>query len=107
MQITLIKANNKKRRLRVAAYVRTSTLFEDQTKSYEIQTAYFENMIEEKPEWENAGIYAERISGMKTEKRILIKSYENIGKFGTCLRVTIGEEVFMRQFMDALIEIDR
>lgn len=44
---------------------------------------------------------------MKTEKKILIKSYTGIGDFGTCLRVTIGEQKFMEQFMEALLELDR
>jgi histidinol-phosphate aminotransferase len=44
---------------------------------------------------------------MKTEKRILIKSYPNVGTFGTCLRVSIGEQRFMKQFCDALFDIDK
>ncbi len=44
---------------------------------------------------------------MKDEKKILIKSYQNVGKFGTCLRVTIGERNAMEVFMKALLEIDR
>ena len=44
---------------------------------------------------------------MKTEKGILIKSYANIGSFGTCLRVTIGEQRYMEQFINALLELDR
>lgn len=44
---------------------------------------------------------------MKTEKKILIKSYPGVGEFGTCLRVSIGEKKFMQQFMSALIELDK
>ncbi len=44
---------------------------------------------------------------MKDEKKILIKSYENVGAFGTCLRVSIGEKQYMQRFMDALIELDQ
>jgi histidinol-phosphate aminotransferase len=47
------------------------------------------------------------VDRMKTEKKILIKSYENVGQFGTCLRVSIGERKFMEKFMDALLEMDR
>jgi histidinol-phosphate aminotransferase len=43
---------------------------------------------------------------MKEEKNILIKSYPNVGNFGTCLRVSIGEESVMKIFMDALLELD-
>ena len=43
---------------------------------------------------------------MKEEKKILIKSYLNVGEFGTCLRVSIGEKKYMQQFCDALFELD-
>lgn len=47
------------------------------------------------------------VDRMKTEKRILIKTYPNVGEFGDCLRVTIGEKKYMVQFVDALKELDR
>ena len=47
------------------------------------------------------------VQRMKSEKKILIKSYPNVGEFGTCLRVSIGEKKFMQQFMDALLELDK
>ena len=47
------------------------------------------------------------VSRMKSEKRILIKSYPNVGNFGTCLRVSIGEEKYMQQFCEALFELDK
>jgi len=47
------------------------------------------------------------VERMKSEKKILIKSYENVGKYGTCLRVSIGEDRYMRKFMEALLEIDK
>lgn len=51
---------------------------------------------------------AERIvERMKAEKGILIKSYPNVGDFGTCLRVSIGEMKYMAQFMEALLELDK
>ncbi len=43
---------------------------------------------------------------MKEEKRILIKTYPNVGEFGDCLRVSIGEKQYMEQFTSALLEID-
>ena len=46
------------------------------------------------------------VKRMKEEKRILIKSYPNVGKFGTCLRVSIGGKKFMEQFCAALFELD-
>ena len=46
------------------------------------------------------------VARMKAEKKILIKSYPNVGEFGTCLRVSIGEKKCMEQFIKALIELD-
>lgn len=46
------------------------------------------------------------VDRMKAEKKILIKTYANVGEFGNCLRVSIGERVYMEQFMNALLEID-
>ncbi len=43
---------------------------------------------------------------MKAEKKILIKSYPNVGDFGTCLRVSIGEKKYMKKFMGALLDLD-
>lgn len=43
---------------------------------------------------------------MKDEKKILIKCYRNVGQYGDCLRVTTGGEPYMKQFIDALLELD-
>lgn len=47
------------------------------------------------------------VKRMKAEKKILIKSYPNVGEFGTCLRVSIGEKQYMEQFIAALLDIDK
>lgn len=47
------------------------------------------------------------VERMKAEKKILIKSYPDVGEFGTCLRVSIGEKKYMQKFVDALFEIDQ
>lgn len=47
------------------------------------------------------------VERMKAENKILIKSYPNVGEFGTCLRVSIGEKKYMQQFCDALFELDK
>ena len=47
------------------------------------------------------------VDRMKEEKGILIKTYQNVGRFGDCLRVTIGEKRFMEAFTSALEELDR
>lgn len=44
---------------------------------------------------------------MKNEKKILIKYYPNVGEFGNCLRVSIGEKDFMEKFVLALLELDK
>lgn len=47
------------------------------------------------------------VERMKFEKKILIKSYPNVGDFGTCLRVSIGGKKYMKLFCDALFELDK
>lgn len=47
------------------------------------------------------------VERMKAEKKILIKSYPDVGEFGTCLRVSIGEKKCMERFVSALFEIDK
>lgn len=46
------------------------------------------------------------VENMKQEG-ILIKSYDGIGKFGKCLRVTTGERKYMKMFLDALQKLDK
>ena len=47
------------------------------------------------------------VSRMREEKKILIKSYSGVGKYGTCLRVSIGEKKYMEKFWNALMEFDK
>lgn len=47
------------------------------------------------------------VDRMKAEKKILIKVYPNVGEFGDCLRVSIGEQKYMEQFTKALEELDQ
>lgn len=47
------------------------------------------------------------VKRMKEEKRILIKTYNGIGKLGKCLRVTTGEESAMTEFSNAMLELDK
>lgn len=47
------------------------------------------------------------VDRMKIEKKILIKSYANVGELGDCLRVSIGEKKYMEIFINALLEIDK
>lgn len=47
------------------------------------------------------------VDRMKAEKKILIKNYANVGQFGDCLRVSIGEKKYMEKFVEALLELDK
>ena len=62
------------------------------------------NFIFVKPRKVDADIIVER---MKQEKKILIKSYSEIGTLGICLRVTTGEKIYMEKFLEALLDIDK
>lgn len=47
------------------------------------------------------------VDRMKSEKKILIKMYPNVGGLGNCLRVTIGARQYMERFVHALLELDK
>lgn len=47
------------------------------------------------------------VDRMKSEKKILIKVYPNVGELGNCLRVSIGERKYMEQFINSLTELDK
>ena len=64
------KPRDEKKKLRVAAYCRVSTLLATQETSIDSQRQHYERKIRENPEWEYAGIYLEAgITGTKTEIR--------------------------------------
>ena len=44
---------------------------------------------------------------LREEKNILVKVYDDIISFGTCLRVTTGERKLMDVFINALIDVDK
>ena len=48
-----------KKKLRVCAYCRVSTEEDNQASSYELQVQNYTKMIQENPEWEFAGIFAD------------------------------------------------
>ena len=55
---------------RVAAYCRVSTNNKEEINSYEAQKVYYTQKIEENPDWELAGIFADRgLSGTSLKKR--------------------------------------
>ena len=58
------------RKQRVAAYCRVSTDSEEQLTSYTAQKSYYTQKISENPDWEMAGIFADRgITGTSLKKR--------------------------------------
>lgn len=65
-----IKQNKEIKLIRACAYCRVSTDNEDQKTSYKSQRIHYKNMIEENPNYEFVGIYAdEGITGTQTKKR--------------------------------------
>lgn len=59
-----------KPKLRVAAYCRVSTDSDEQASSYEVQIDHYTSHINNNPDWQLAGIYADDgISGTNTKKR--------------------------------------
>jgi len=65
---------DKYHQLRVAAYCRVSTEQEEQQNSYQVQIAYYTDLINRKKEWSLVGIFAdEGISGTQTKNRTEFK----------------------------------
>ena len=58
------------RRKRVAAYARVSVETEETLRSFSAQVSYYNSLIQQNPNWEYAGVYADRgISGTSTKDR--------------------------------------
>lgn len=71
MKINKIEKINKTQKKKVAAYVRVSTLLEEQEESFSLQKEFFENYIKSIDEFDFVGIYAdEGKSGLSTNKRL-------------------------------------
>ena len=56
-------------KLRVAAYVRVSTLSDEQEDSFENQKKHYHELVENNPHWDLTKIYADQASGLNTKKR--------------------------------------
>ena len=89
---------------RVAAYCRVSTDSEEQLNSYEAQKNYYTQKIEDNPDWEMAGIYAdEGITGTSTRKRAEFNKMITACKRGRIdLIVTKSLSRFARNTVDCL-----
>lgn len=64
------KPTQKVQKIRVAAYCRVSTEYEEQESSYEVQVEHYTSYINSKPEWQMVEVYADDgISATSTAKR--------------------------------------
>lgn len=64
------KSNENVQKMRVAAYCRVSTEYEEQESSYEMQVQHYTSYIQANPDWELAEVYADDgISATNTAKR--------------------------------------
>ena len=62
------------RSLRVAAYCRVSTQQEEQDNSLELQESRYRRMIEENPNWTDAGIFSEKATGLNLRGRSVFQT---------------------------------
>ena len=99
-----LKGNVKYTLIRTCAYCRVSTDNEDQKTSYDSQRIHYKNMIEENPDYEFVGIYAdEGITGTQTKKREQFNQMMNDalnGKIDLILAKSISR--FARNTVDTL-----
>lgn len=63
------KKQKEKPPLRVAAYCRVSTERPEQETSLDLQVRYYTQRIESTPGWVNAGVFAEKASGLSIKRR--------------------------------------
>lgn len=95
------------KRLRVAAYCRVSTEQEEQESSFENQVEYYTNLIQSNPEWECAGIFADRgISGTKdTIRPEFMRMIEECKRHKIDLILTKSLSRFSRNTLDSITYI--
>ena len=110
-QVTVIPAKNTEtaqksayRPLRVAAYCRVSTAQEEQQNSYQVQIAYYTDLIHKNENWMLAGIFAdEGISGTQAKKRPeFLKMIRQCRKGKIDLILTKSISRFARNTVDCL-----
>ncbi|MBO5383331.1 MAG: recombinase family protein, partial [Ruminococcus sp.] len=110
-QVTVIPAKNTEtaqksahRPLRVAAYCRVSTAQEEQQNSYQVQIAYYTDLIHKNENWILAGIFAdEGISGTQAKKRPeFLKMIRQCRKGKIDLILTKSISRFARNTVDCL-----
>lgn len=93
--------------LRVAAYCRVGTNYEEQESSLEMQISYYRKLIAECEGWQLVKIYVERASGTQIKKRPefvkMIKAYRQ-GKIDLILTKSMSR--FGRNILDDIIEYE-
>ena len=95
------------KRLRVAAYARVSSDSTDQLNSLSVQVDYYTHLIQENPNWDFAGIYAdEGITGTSTKHREGFKQMVADALAGKIdLIVTKSVSRFARNTVDSLTTV--
>ena len=95
------------KRLRVAAYARVSSDSEDQLNSLSVQVDYYTHLIQENPNWDFAGIYAdEGITGTSTKHREQFNRLMDDCRAGLIDRVLVkSASRFARNTADALASV--
>ncbi|MBR2258752.1 MAG: recombinase family protein [Blautia sp.] len=90
-------------KLKVAAYCRVSTEYEEQQSSIKIQRQHFSTLAAKHPDWEFVGIYADIVSGTKMEKRPeLLRLLSDIDSGSVNLVLTKSVSRFARNITDLL-----
>ena len=102
-EVICIPAKRKKKNIKVAAYCRVSTKEESQKESIESQVLYYEQLINENPDWILAGIYVDYGSGLRRKGRkyleLMIEDACN-GKIDYIITTSLSR--FSRNTVDAL-----
>ena len=95
------------KRLRVAAYARVSSDSTDQLNSLSVQADYYTHLIQENPNWDFAGIYAdEGITGTSTKHREQFNRLLDDCRAGLIDRVLVkSASRFARNTADALASV--
>lgn len=101
------ETQEKKKRLKVAAYCRVSTDSKEQETSFDSQVKYYTELINKNPEWEFVGIYADpAISGTSRKHRTEFnKMLYNCLKGKINMIITKSMSRFARNQLDSLAVI--
>lgn len=95
----------KTKKLRVAAYCRVSTFDESQSGSFELQKQTYTEKINNNPEWEFAGIYADQDAYQEKYRNLADKYEELIVELETVEKQHLDKakrNKEIREFLEAL-----